>query len=105
MTIHLPENVERSINAAVQSGRFPSVDDAVTAAWLAFSEQQKQGQQVPQTSEVVATSPAPAKRIPIWEVAAELRKNVPEEEWTKLPVDGAAQHDHYIYGTPKRSTK
>ena len=25
-----------------------------------------------------------------------------DEEWDKLPVDGAEQHDHYIYGTPKR---
>jgi Arc/MetJ-type ribon-helix-helix transcriptional regulator len=41
MTIHLPENIERSIVAAVQSGRFPSVDDAVTAAWLAFDDPSK----------------------------------------------------------------
>jgi predicted DNA-binding antitoxin AbrB/MazE fold protein len=39
---------------------------------------------------------------PIWEVADELRRSIPAEEWAKLPVDGAAQHDHYIYGTPKR---
>jgi hypothetical protein len=42
---------------------------------------------------------------PIWEVAADLRKSVPEEEWAKLPVDGAAQHDHSIYHTPKRPAK
>jgi hypothetical protein len=45
---------------------------------------------------------APAHK-PIWEVAGELRKSIPAEEWAKLPVDGAAQHDHYIYGTPKRT--
>jgi antitoxin component of MazEF toxin-antitoxin module len=27
---------------------------------------------------------------------------LPPETLDKLPVDGAAQHDHYIYGTPKR---
>lgn len=27
---------------------------------------------------------------------------VPAEELAKLPRDGAEQHDHYIYGTPKR---
>jgi Arc/MetJ-type ribon-helix-helix transcriptional regulator len=32
MTIHLPENVERSIHAAVQSGQFASVDEAMTEA-------------------------------------------------------------------------
>ncbi len=39
---------------------------------------------------------------PIWEVAAEIRKSIPAEEWAKLPKDGAEQLDHYIYGSPKR---
>ena len=28
--------------------------------------------------------------------------NLPEEIVARLPTDGASQHDHYIYGTPKR---
>ena len=39
---------------------------------------------------------------PIWEQFIEAFQDVPEEELERLPVDGAAQHDHYIYGTPKR---
>ena len=46
---------------------------------------------------------APAKKKPIWEVAAELVAEIPEEDLARLPVDGAAQHDHYLYGTPKRT--
>ena len=42
--------------------------------------------------------------LPIWKQFADAFKNVPEEELHRLPVDGAAQHDHYIYGTPKRPT-
>jgi hypothetical protein len=38
----------------------------------------------------------------IWEIADTLLEGIPEEELERLPVDGAAQHDHYIYGTPKR---
>ena len=38
----------------------------------------------------------------IWEVIPEMMKDVPEEELDKLPTDGAAEHDHYIYGTPKK---
>ena len=30
MTIHLPPDIERSIQAAVHSGQFASVDDAMT---------------------------------------------------------------------------
>jgi Arc/MetJ-type ribon-helix-helix transcriptional regulator len=36
MTIHLPKDVERSIEAAVHDGRFASADAALAAAWRAF---------------------------------------------------------------------
>jgi len=39
---------------------------------------------------------------PIWEVADDIRKSIPAEEWAKLPADGARQIDHYIYRSPKR---
>jgi hypothetical protein len=41
-------------------------------------------------------------RKPIWERILERSAAIPDKEWDKLPVDGAEQHDHYIYGTPKR---
>jgi len=40
---------------------------------------------------------------PLWEIGADLLKDVPQEVLERLPTDGAAQHDHYIYGTPKRA--
>src|SRR5215472_14053167 len=47
--------------------------------------------------------PSPAQTMkPLWEIAADLLKDVPHEVLNRLPTDGAAQHDHYIYGTPKR---
>jgi Arc/MetJ-type ribon-helix-helix transcriptional regulator len=36
MTIHLPKEVESSIEAAVHSGHFASVDEAVAEAWRSF---------------------------------------------------------------------
>jgi uncharacterized protein (DUF433 family) len=39
---------------------------------------------------------------PLWEIAEEISSQVPLEEWEKLPTDGAEQHDHYLYGSPKR---
>jgi hypothetical protein len=38
----------------------------------------------------------------IWDLFDEIWGGMPEEELRKLPQDGAAQHDHYIYGLPKR---
>lgn len=39
---------------------------------------------------------------PIWEDILELAAQVPAEVWEQVPTDGAAQHDHYLYGAPKR---
>ena len=40
--------------------------------------------------------------LPIWEVIADIMKDVPDEVFERLPKDGASQVDHYIYGLPKR---
>src|SRR5436190_15197577 len=45
---------------------------------------------------------APA-RPSLAEWIAGLAADAPPEELDKLPVDGASQHDHYLYGTPKRT--
>ena len=50
-----------------------------------------------------APSPPAARPKSLGEIAAELFGEIPEEELARLPVDGAAQHDHYIYGLPKRT--
>ena len=42
-------------------------------------------------------------RPPIWERIVALTADAPPDELAKLPIDGASQHDHYIYGTPKRA--
>ena len=39
---------------------------------------------------------------PIWEIAREISESVPLEEWEKLPSDGSVNHDHYLYGSPKK---
>jgi hypothetical protein len=50
-----------------------------------------------------AAQPAPAlPHKPIWEEIEDLTGNIPDQEFLKLPVDGAEQLDHYIYGLPKR---
>lgn len=41
-------------------------------------------------------------RKTIWEKIDEAMAEVPDEEWEKVPTDGSYQHDHYLYGTPKR---
>ena len=101
MTIHLPKDVESSINAEVHCGHFASVDEAVAAAWRAYRSQQQPNQPEVEVSEA-QTVPA---HKPIWEVFQEISASVPDEVWDALPTDLSEQHDHYIYGTPKRPTE
>ncbi len=39
---------------------------------------------------------------PIWEVIQETSAQVSDEAWSDVPTDGAEQHDHYLYGAPKK---
>ena len=43
----------------------------------------------------------PAAPSLVERIAARARA-LPEDTLDRLPADGASQHDHYIYGTPKR---
>lgn len=65
---------------------------------LSLDEQQKILEIV---EEKVSRSQAKDSR-PIWEVAREISESVPLEEWEKLPSDGSVNHDHYLYGAPKK---
>jgi predicted DNA-binding antitoxin AbrB/MazE fold protein len=49
-----------------------------------------------------AQPPAAEADMPIWEYAAQLMRDIPEDQLKALPADGASQHDHYLYGAPKR---
>jgi Arc/MetJ-type ribon-helix-helix transcriptional regulator len=99
MTIHLPQDVENSINAQVLSGLFASPDDAIAEAWREFIDRRQAQASPPSTrpAEVQADKP-------IWEKFQEISARVPAEVWESLPTDLSEQHDHYIYGTPKRPT-
>jgi Arc/MetJ-type ribon-helix-helix transcriptional regulator len=104
MTIHLPEDLENCIRAEVLRGHFATEDDMV--AELVRDYLRRKAEQNTQKSGSMDTPVSPAKTAhkPLWERAAELRISIPAEEWAKLPVDGAEQLDHYIYGSPKRPT-
>ena len=51
-----------------------------------------------------AAEPAPTKPVgkPLAARIRDLWADMPPEVQAKLPEDGASQHDHYIYGVPKR---
>jgi len=40
---------------------------------------------------------------PISAIFEELSNEIPLDEWRELPSDGAENHDHYLYGAPKKT--
>lgn len=40
---------------------------------------------------------------PISAIFEDLSGEIPLEEWRELPADGAENHDHYLYGAPKKT--
>jgi hypothetical protein len=52
-----------------------------------------------------SATPAPAAEgeESISEIFLRLGRQVPEEEWSKIPTDFSINLDHYLYGAPKVS--
>jgi Arc/MetJ-type ribon-helix-helix transcriptional regulator len=100
MTVDIPESLESSILAAVRDGRYASLDDAMAEAASLLVE--RLARETPQTKQSATPQTTPAARKPIWELIEEENRSIPSEVWDALPIDLSEQHDHYIYGTPKR---
>lgn len=90
MTIHLPQDLESSIQAAVQSGRFASVDDAMAeAARLLLS----QINQAPPAPKPLAVDLSPDPLLGVWrdaademdEIVADAMRHRREEPWRAIP--------------------
>jgi predicted DNA-binding antitoxin AbrB/MazE fold protein len=50
-----------------------------------------------------AAEQSPNNEVPLWEQILSLTRDLPPEAFEGLPSDGASQHDHYLYGSPKRT--
>jgi len=64
-----------------------------------------EGLSVEEWIQKLAASPEPTPERPL-QAAAEIilssMRNMPPEMTAAMPTDGASQHDHYIYGWPKK---
>ncbi len=88
MTINVSPEVEKSILAAVESGRFRSVDEAVTAAWLEWKRKNKAVP--PPEANSGAASPDPILGLMrddaelMDEIVADAYRQRREETWREL---------------------
>ncbi|MBE9158973.1 hypothetical protein IQ265_19345 [Nodosilinea sp. LEGE 06152] len=51
--------------------------------------------------DTVADQAIDQSQTPIWEAFEEFADTLPKATAAALPTDGAAQLDHYLYGSPK----
>jgi Arc/MetJ-type ribon-helix-helix transcriptional regulator len=89
----LPVDLEEFIQRALTQGTYRSEGELVADALRLLRERHQSREGRPDNS---------APQVPIWEVFEDSLSKIPEEEIDRLPPDAAEQHDHYIYGTPKR---
>lgn len=91
MNVSLSTELEVFVNEQLKSGRYASVTEIIADALYLLKQEEQQHEE----NGVTDTRP-------IWEVFADIMSDVSEEEMNNLPTDAAAQHDHYIYGLPKK---
>ena len=97
MTISLSPKLEKLVHDKVASGQYESAEAVVAEALQLLQERDEN-----HTPSDDSQAEEEEEHRPIWEVALELFKDIPEEEFKNYPTDGALEHDHYIYGTPKK---
>ncbi len=95
VTVTLPEHWNQFIRDALRSGRYSS-DTAVLEEALGLLKERERSLEPPSRN-----GAAPK---PIGDMIDDVMRDLPDEVLERLPVDGAAEHDHFIYGTPKRGS-
>ena len=95
-----PLPLDQFVAQQLASGRYHSREELIDAALRLLQEQEAaEGLDTGETNGSARTDATPK---PIWEKIRETFSNLSEEDLASLPVDGAAQVDHYAYGLPKR---
>jgi Arc/MetJ-type ribon-helix-helix transcriptional regulator len=92
MAILLNTDLEHRIAAKVESGHYLSPAEVI-----------QEGLDLLDARDSAAQTPAIEGGESISEIILRLGKQVPEEEWSKIPTDFSINLDHYLYGAPKTS--
>lgn len=99
MRIDIPDELNRRLEQLAK-GTGQDVGDLVCEAIEQRLARKEQRAAHPDTTPDTASPEETGK--PVWELFEDASREIPDEELDRLPTDGSLQHDHYIYGTPKR---
>ncbi len=99
LTVHIPDDEVPALRAKASGLPLETFAEQVLLERI-----HGEGDQAPDLSDAAA-EPEPSASRPLQHIAnfiVESMKDVPPEIMATMPTDGASQHDHYIYGWPKR---
>jgi Arc/MetJ-type ribon-helix-helix transcriptional regulator len=85
MTIHLPNDLETSIQAAVSNGRFATVDDAMAAAARLLLHEISQVQPEPNAAGIGSIGAMRDAADELDEIVVGAMKRRQEEPWRAIP--------------------
>ena len=101
-----PEQKGMLASLSRETGKpIPTLLAAIAAALEELQEREHAAHAQDEANGHETEAPAPQEAstpTPIWERIRQTFSNLSEEDLDSLPVDGAAQVDHYAYGLPKR---
>jgi len=96
MPISLSPDLDDRIQQKVLRAGYRTPDEVIRKALDALDAQERQEVRQPETVKKKSAGP-------VWQRFQDAARAIPEEELASLPQDGASEHDHYLYGLPKRS--
>jgi putative addiction module CopG family antidote len=101
-----PVPLDQFVAQQLASGRYQSYDALVEEALRLLQEREAEADRTPTNGETAGSTEeemaVSQRSASVLDIFREAREAIPDETWDTLPPDLAAQHDHYIYGTPKR---
>jgi plasmid stability protein len=96
LTIELPDKLDAALKARA------SASGTSEAGFASKVLEQFLEPALTPAPEEKAISGESEPRRPLSARIREIWADMPDDVRAKLPADGASQHDHYIYGVPKR---
>jgi Arc/MetJ-type ribon-helix-helix transcriptional regulator len=87
MTIHLPQELETSIQAAIHNGRFATVDDAMAEAARLLLREISQVPPEPDTAGMGSIGSMREAADELDEIVADAMKRRREEPWRTIPSE------------------
>jgi excisionase family DNA binding protein len=91
-----------ALAALVGGSSSPVAERAVQVGSIEWARAILEADRVAESEGTGIDEPSETTGEALLRILDEVTRDVPDEEWDSVPHDGAVNHDHYLYGLPKR---